>query len=241
MASSNTPAMLPTLRSRPQAGSPKASEMETDMTTTANQADQVLIDAGALSDWTTQIFVAHAVPEEQARTIADCLVRADLKGVSSHGVSRIPIYLKRLKLGLVRADMRPKIVRESSSTAVIDADNGFGHPAAMFGLRFAIDRAKKTGVAVAGVINSTHFGMAAHYGEVAAAEDCISLVTTNSSPRMAPWGAKDALFGTNPLAISATPRPLSADRPGYGDQRGCAGAHHHGRRGRQADSPRMGS
>src|SRR5262249_34933849 len=103
---------------------------------------------------------------------------------------------------LVRADARPRIIRETESTGVVDADNGFGHPAAMFGLRFAIERARKTGVGVAGIINSNHFGMAAYYGEIASSEDCVGLVSTNSSPRMAPGGARDALFGTNPLAIS---------------------------------------
>ena len=172
------------------------------MTISTNIADRMLIDAATLKDWVIRVFVANSVPYDQADIIADCLVRADMKGVASHGVSRIPIYLKRLGLGLVRADARPKIIRETDSTGVVDAGDGFGHPAAMFGLRFAIERARRTGAGVAGIINSTHFGMAAHYGEIASSEDCVALVSTNSSPRMAPWGARDALFGTNPLAIS---------------------------------------
>jgi LDH2 family malate/lactate/ureidoglycolate dehydrogenase len=123
-------------------------------------------------------------------------------GVSSHGVSRMPIYLKRVDLGLVSVGAAPEIVRESPSALVVDAGNGFGHPAAAWAAERCIEKASASGAAVAGVVNSTHFGMAGHYAELIAKAGMIGIATTNSSPRMAPWGASDALLGTNPLAIA---------------------------------------
>lgn len=158
--------------------------------------------AETLAAWVRRLFVRRGVPDEAAGIVAECLVTADLRGVSSHGVSRVPIYVKRLAEGLVRADARPRIVREETGSVLIDAGDGFGHPAGVFAVRECLARARQTGVAVAGVFNSTHFGMAGYYAEIAARDGMIGVATTNSSPRMAPWGALDALLGTNPLAIA---------------------------------------
>jgi LDH2 family malate/lactate/ureidoglycolate dehydrogenase len=77
-------------------------------------------------------------------------------------------------------------VREQAASVVIDAGDGFGHPAGVFAVREYLARARRTGVAVAGVFNSTHFGTAGYYAEITARDGMIGVATTNSSPRMAP-------------------------------------------------------
>ena len=162
----------------------------------------VRIPAARLVEWAERVFVTAGVPVDVARVVADCLVRADLMGVSSHGVSRMAIYLKRLDLGLVSTAASPRVIRESPSTLLVDAGEGFGHPAAVWTAHRCVEKARPTGATVAGIVNSTHFGMAGYYAEIIAEAGMVGLATTNTSPRMAPWGAMDALMGTNPLAIA---------------------------------------
>ena len=171
-------------------------------------ATTMAVNAGGLAEWIEQVLSSNGVASDAAATIADCLVSADMKGVASHGVARLPVYLSRLKQGIVNPDPAPTVVSESGAVVLIDADGGFGHPVAAFGMRTAIDRARTAGAAAVGIRNSTHFGMAGYYAEMAAREDAIGIVTTNSAPRMAPWGGKDAVLGTNPLAI-AVPRVVA--------------------------------
>jgi len=172
----------------------------------SSSVTDVRVSAPMLAAWTERVFVASGVPPVSSKVVADCLVTADLKGMPSHGVSRIPIYIQRIRLGLVCPNANPKILRESPSALQIDAANGLGHPTASWGMRLCVEKARRTGSAVAGIFNSTHFGMAGYYAEIGAREGVIGIATSNSSPRMAPWGSRDALLGTNPLAI-AVPGP----------------------------------
>jgi LDH2 family malate/lactate/ureidoglycolate dehydrogenase len=165
----------------------------------ANAVRRILRDD--LARWIEAILHHHGVPEDHSRIVADCLSAADVKGVFSHGVSRLPIYLRRLKHKLIDPTATPLTVTETDSTLLLDARSGFGHPAACFGVKRGIAKAAKTGICAVGISNSTHFGMAGYYADIAGREGFIGLVTSNSAARMAPWGAKDALMGTNPLAI----------------------------------------
>jgi LDH2 family malate/lactate/ureidoglycolate dehydrogenase len=159
-----------------------------------------------LRDWMAEVLATCGVAMDSARVVADVLLTAELKGVPSHGLARLPIYVKRLELGLIRANPHRGILCDSSTVLLIDADNGLGHPAADWGVRRIVSKAKEAGIAICGVANSSHFGMAGYYAEVAARQGVICLVTTNAASRVAPWGAIDRLFGTNPIAI-AVPGP----------------------------------
>ena len=90
----------------------------------------------------------------------------------------------------------------NSNSNLSSAYKGFGHPAAVWTAHRCVEKARPTGATVAGIVNSTHFGMAGYYAEIIAEAGMVGLATTNTSPRMAPWGAMDALMGTNPLAIA---------------------------------------
>lgn len=171
----------------------------------SRQCDNLSTDPHALQRWTCRVLEKAGVRTDSAEIVAKCLINADLRGISSHGVARIPIYLKRIGLNLVRTDTEPQIVRQCHGSFLIDAADGLGHPVAAWAMGLCIERARETGVAVAGIFNSTHFGMAGYYAQIATRSGMIGCSLSNSSPRMAPWGARDALFGTNPLAI-AVPR-----------------------------------
>jgi LDH2 family malate/lactate/ureidoglycolate dehydrogenase len=171
-----------------------------DLNTTDDAMEHVFAHT-ALLHWAESLLLKVGVPEQRARVIADSLVVAELKGIGSHGLSRLGIYVERLKCGLVDANAELTTIYETASTLVLDAQNGFGHPAASEAVEMAIAKARLSGACAAAIRNSTHFGRAGYFAEAAARQGFIAIVTTNSAARMAPWGGKEAAFGTNPLAV----------------------------------------
>lgn len=166
-----------------------------------------------LFDWTKNLLVCVGVPADRAQVIADNLVAAELKGVPSHGLSRLGIYLKRLDQGLLDARAKLITLSERPSALSLDAQNAFGHAAAFEAMETAIEKARVSGACAVTVRNSTHFGRAGYFAEHAARQGLIAIVTTNSAARMAPWGGKQSVFGTNPLAVGipANPQPIVLD------------------------------
>jgi len=144
---------------------------------------------------------AAGVPAQDAELIADTLVFAELRGVSSHGLVRLGSYIRRVKLGLMNPAASPQVIQRSASTALVDGCNGFGQVVTMRAMTLAIEMAGATGAAVVGVRNSNHFGTAAYYVMAAVNVGMIGLVLSNSAPAMAPWGGAVAMIGTNPLAV----------------------------------------
>lgn len=149
-----------------------------------------------------EIFVAAGVPADDARLIADHLVRADLRGVASHGVTRVGIYVHRFLAGLVARDRRPVIARETPVSALVDGNNASGIVVAQEAMAIAIDKARRSGVGVVGVRRSNHCGMLAYYTSQALPHGLLALATTNAPANMAPWGGRDRFFGTNPLSYA---------------------------------------
>jgi len=105
-------------------------------------------------------------------------------------------------LGLINATPNVKIIKESNTSALIDADNGMGHIASYKAMEMCIDKAKKYGMGSVGVRNSNHFGINAFYSMMALEEGLIGLTFTNTSPLMAPFGGRERLLGSNPLCIA---------------------------------------
>jgi LDH2 family malate/lactate/ureidoglycolate dehydrogenase len=149
------------------------------------------------------LLQAHGVTDEDAATVAGCLIRADLRGVDSHGLMFLPLYLDRLRRGLIKG--RPNIIVERVTPVVasIDGDDGFGFVTATRGMDEAMSIAREFGIGVACVRRSTHFGMAASFVLRAVEAGYIGLVFTNASPAIPPWGGSKAVFGTSPLAAGA--------------------------------------
>jgi (2R)-3-sulfolactate dehydrogenase (NADP+) len=149
-------------------------------------AEQALANAGA----------NHAMATMTARA----LVAADAQGLASHGVARVAQYAAHLKNGRANGLASARIVREKSSACLIDAENGLAFPACSMAVDEAITRARSTGVGLAGVTNSHHFGVAAYHVSKVAEHAMIGLAFGNSPAAMPAWGGKRALFGTNPIA-----------------------------------------
>ncbi|GAB7387020.1 Ldh family oxidoreductase [Bacillaceae bacterium] len=154
----------------------------------------------ALEDFVREIFLAVGLDDEQSAIIARHLVLANLRGVDSHGVSRVDIYTRRLDAGIVSKTYNGKIVRENFASALIDAGNSSGIVAATKGIELAVKKAKEVGVGVVGIKHSNHCGMLADYTLYAVNNDCIAIATTNAPANMAPWGGKERFFGTNPFS-----------------------------------------
>lgn len=152
------------------------------------------------------LFAAYGVPEADARVAARCLVRADLRGVDTHGVVRMTGYLDRLDKGLVTAAPRLEPRRVAASAAHLDGQDGLGFVVATRAVEEAIALAAQNSVGFVGVSRSTHFGMAACYLLQAIEAGYAALVFTNASPAMPPWGGRAELLGTSPFG-AAFPNP----------------------------------
>jgi len=164
------------------------------------------IDADLLKGFCSNVLIRLGVPKESADIVSDHLVWADLMGISSHGVTRLGIYVKRLQTGLANARPDIRIVRETASMAVLDGDNGLGQVVGTKAIELAIDKASKVGVGVVGVRHTTHFGCAGYYTLKAIEKDMIGIVMSNAPSTMAPWGARVPYLGTNPIAFGIPTR-----------------------------------
>ena len=148
------------------------------------------------------IAEAAGVTRPDADILADALVDADIHGTSTHGVSRLNIYIRRIQKGLINPRAELVVERRRAGTLAIDAGNGLGHVQALKTLDMLVPMARESGVAVATVRNSQHFGALSYYANKAAAQDMILLLTSNCEPAMSPEGGCQPFFGTNPIALS---------------------------------------
>ena len=155
-----------------------------------------------MHEFMRKTFMAAGVPDEDANICADVLIESDKRGIDSHGVGRFkPIYLDRIKEGIQSVKTNFEIVRETPSTAVIDGHDGMGHVISVRVMKLAIEKAKKCGLAMTVVRNSTHYGIAGYYALMAAKEDMICFTGTNARPSIAPTFGVENMIGTNPLTI----------------------------------------
>ncbi|MDR7481809.1 MAG: Ldh family oxidoreductase [Armatimonadota bacterium] len=145
--------------------------------------------------------LAGARPED-ARITADGLVAADLRGVHTHGVVRLGVYVARLRRRSFDPDAVLSVVRDGGAAVLLDAGAGLGIPAVVRAMDLTLDRAARHGIAAVGVRNSSHCGMLAYPALRAVARGAIGVVLTNADAQVAPWGTRAAFLGTNPLAIA---------------------------------------
>jgi LDH2 family malate/lactate/ureidoglycolate dehydrogenase len=147
-------------------------------------------------------FIAVGVPADDAAICADVLIESDKRGIDSHGVGRLkPIYIDRIKEGIQNVKTNFEIVRETPTTAVVDGHDGMGHVIGVKSMQMTIDKAKKCGLGMVAVRNSTHYGIAGYYALMAAKENQICFTGTNARPSIAPTFGVENMLGTNPLTI----------------------------------------
>ena len=150
-----------------------------------------------------KIFIKYRLSKEHADICANAIINAELVGASSHGVSRVKMYCDRIKKKLINPQPKIKFKKISNSIFHVDANNGMGFVSADKAIKKAIDCAKKTGFGFVGIKNSSHYGLSGYYAEQAIKKNLIALCFTNAPPAIAPYGAKKALFGTNPVCFGA--------------------------------------
>jgi (2R)-3-sulfolactate dehydrogenase (NADP+) len=149
-----------------------------------------------------------------AASVAAALVAADLDGIGSHGLSRLPSYADQVRSGKVDGKAVPEISRPASALVRVDARSGFAFPAIDAGLEAADDVVGATGIVAVAIGNSHHCGVAGHHVERLAAKELVGILFANTPAAIAPWGGQRPLYGTNPIAF-ACPRkgapPLVVD------------------------------
>lgn len=173
-----------------------------------------MINATQLRTFTEQIFQSIGCSEADARLAADVLISADLRGVDSHGVARLPGYIRLFDHGRLNPKPIIRIVHESPSTAVVDGDRGLGLVVGPWAMRVAIDKAQQAGTGWVAVRNSNHFGIAGYHALMAVEHNMIGQAMTHAAPLVAPTFSLDKLLGTNPIAVAIpalTEPPFLAD------------------------------
>lgn len=171
---------------------------------------EAIVNHADLLNFAKEVMVKLGASTEDAFVVADNLVTSNLRGIDSHGVGRLKRYVEGIKSGYIIPDAKPTVLRESPVMASIDARNGLGQPAGVFGMRKAIDKALDTGVGVVTVSGSNHYGFAGYYAMMALEHDLIGISMTNAEPLVVPTFGRDAMLGTNPIAFVA---PTKSMRP----------------------------
>ncbi len=161
-----------------------------------------MYDYQKLENFCKKVFLKIGCSEKDATTAANVLISADLRGVDSHGVARLIGYVRLWEKDRVNPKPNIKIVHETPSTAVIDADKALGLVAAPKAMQIAIEKAEKAGTCWISVKNSNHFGIAGYHAMKALENDMIGIALTNASPLVAPTFSKERLLGTNPISVA---------------------------------------
>jgi len=180
------------------------------------------VSAADLHKFCTDLLIGAGVPSADAGTVAAVLVDTSLEGIDTHGVSRLPAYLRCLQKGRIKAAPEIRVIRSAPAVAVVDGDNGLGQLVAVQAMEKAIELAGESGVGVVAVRRSNHFGAASYYCKMAAARGMIGLAFTNSAPGIPPWGGRKPYFGTNPIsfAFPAVDGPIVVDMSSSSAARG---------------------
>ena len=177
--------------------------------------EKKIVPFAVLEKFLADVLIRAGIPEADSGIVADVLLQADRLGFESHGVNRLkPIYLDRIKDGILNPVTDYKIVKESPTTAVIDGQNGMGQVISYNAMKLAIEKAKKYGMGMVAVRNSSHYGFAGYYPLMAVRENMIGITGTNARPSVAPTFGVENMLGTNPLTFgipSDEPFPFLLD------------------------------
>lgn len=174
----------------------------TDTITTPRASGVETFPLERLREFSVAVFRACGVPAEDAGLASDVLASADLRGIDTHGVARLPQYHEMFELGRINPRPNLTVVRESPSTATVDGDNGLGLVVGPRANRMAMEKAEAVGTGWVAVRNSNHFGVGEYYALQGLPRELIVWAMTNSPPQVAPlWGA-EKMLGTNPMAIA---------------------------------------
>lgn len=174
------------------------------------QNDVQKVSAAQLQTLCQQILERVKVPRASAEIVARCLVEANLRGIDTHGIIRLPVYVRRLTAGLINPRTSSTVVSETDTTMLLDGQNSLGLVISTRAMEEAIKKARKKGVGIVAVRHSNHFGVAALYAMQAVQNDLIGVALTNAPAAMAPWGSVQPYLGTNPICVAI---PAGSEKP----------------------------
>lgn len=156
-----------------------------------------------VDDFMTAAFVKLGLSEEEARLCSDVLLESDRRGIESHGCNRFkPIYVDRIRAGILNPVTKVDILKETPTTAVLDANDGMGMVASKKAMDMCIEKAHKYGMGMVAVRNSSHYGIAGYWAGLAVKENMIGITGTNARPSVAPTFGVEPMMGTNPLTFA---------------------------------------
>jgi LDH2 family malate/lactate/ureidoglycolate dehydrogenase len=149
-----------------------------------------------------EILKGFKAPDEQASLVAESLVRADMRGIDTHGVHFLTLLASRVDAGMIQIPTHLKVTKDDGATALIDGGDGLGQVAAFRAMEMSIEKARRYGIGTVSVRNTNNVGILAFYTIHAAEEGVIGIIMSNAAPAMPPWGGMAPFFGTNPLSIA---------------------------------------
>ena len=165
----------------------------------------MVIQKDKLNDLVRNVLLAAGADEETADCVADHLVSSNLCGVDTHGVWHLAPYVNEVKSGTIVPTVRPEILKETPTSALVTGNWTFGHVTAKFGMEVAIEKAKENDMAVVGLVRCNHIGRLGHYVEMAAENGMISMVWAGGLSEIAPvafpYGGRMRVLNTNPVAM----------------------------------------
>jgi len=168
------------------------------------------VTSAQLKEVAVEILKGFQATDEEADLVAESLVRADMRGIDTHGVHFLTLLSRRIDARMIQVPTRVKVVKDDGAITLIDGGNGLGQVAAHRAMEMSVQKARLYGIGAALVRNTNHVGILAFYAIHAARQGMVGIAMGNAAPAMAPWGGTEPFFGTNPLAIAV---PNGAEEP----------------------------
>ena len=162
-----------------------------------------LIKLEDLKEFCAEALVHEGMSEQNARITAEVLAETDAYGTHSHGTKNLHGYIKKARVNALDIIAEPVVIKEGPAFAIIDAQNGMGMVASCQAMELACDKAKQAGIGIVTVKNSTHFGAAGYFANIAASRGMFGVSMSNVDPNMTVPGARGMLMGNNPLSYAA--------------------------------------
>jgi L-2-hydroxycarboxylate dehydrogenase (NAD+) len=165
-------------------------------------AEQRLVRHEALRKLSTEIQVGLGIPREHAEMVTDCLVEAEMMGLTTHGIIRLKWYMDRLRAGGINPHPTMRVLKEHANTALLDGDNGLGPVGGRMAMELAIVKARSHGLGLVLMRNCNHYGIAQYYARMAIPHEMIGVSMTNVIAAMPPTGGAEARQGNNPFSVA---------------------------------------
>ena len=160
-----------------------------------------------LEKFCSNVFESFGFSKQESDQIKDVLLTADLYGIESHGMQRMVRYHKGIEKGQIHVDAKPEVIFETPVSAVIDGHSGMGQLVSAFAMNKAIEKAEAAGIGIVSVRESNHYGIAGYYAQMASKRGLIGFSCTNSEAIMVPTFSREAMIGSNPIAVAVPAEP----------------------------------